>query len=459
MDELQAGIFDLGGGTLYDADDDIFITNALHGGDIGGVYKNPLDKARDEEKKAEKNKNWLITKGPEEMAKLLKERETLDNIIGRLNDELVENGQTYRDNYEFAREALANYQPAIKAAQKMKLEPMIKKSVGESVGNIYTQRITDNPGAQYKHVMNPFNAVPRIEGPRRNLIEPPRRNLIENKPSTKIVTDPQTGLQMVRVKRVGEEPILMTMKQYQDSIDPKNTQPFKIKGQKRQKLPPIDTTTPKTRERKKSELIGIKNMGSTSNIPIKSLKTKSTAKVETITTPKPGFIEGELKFTDLTDDFEEEEEEEDPFNLPSPKSTVVIIPNTTREDIANRILKLKQDNEKEKQIYTNQKKAYDTQVEEHNKKFKIVEGINKQDYISKSDKRRRTILNKQLADFEKVTSEVLPAMAILYDSVRAREKEIEELEKTYEGEGYCGRGYIRSVQELQRRKKLYKRKV
>lgn len=440
MEELKTGLFDLGGGTLYDADEDIFINSPLHGGNIGGVYKNPLDKARDEERKAEKNKKWLITKGPEEMAKLLKERETLDKIIGRLNNELVENGQIYRDNYDYAIEALANYQPAIKAAKKFHYEPMIKKSIGESVSNIYTRHISNNLGAQYKHVINPFNIVPRIEGPIHN---EPRHNLIED---TKIVTDPETGTQMIRVNKNREEPIYLTLKEYQDSINPKITQPFKIKG--------------KTTDRKKSELLGIKKIGSTSNIPIKTLKTRnpSKSKVEQIKTPKPKFVQGKLKFND---DFEEDE---DPFNQPQPNQTVIVIPESKKEDIEDQIKKLKEKNEVRKMYYSTNKKLYDKYID---RQKKLQQQYDAQYAVAENEKRaftpyekgRLTTYKRQFAEIEKSINATQPVMTDIYNKIIEVDNEIQALEAQLEGEGLYGNGYIRSVQELLRRKKLYKRKV
>ena len=43
----QLGLFNLGGGTIYDADEDIFIelNKGIHGGDIGGKFRNPIEKA------------------------------------------------------------------------------------------------------------------------------------------------------------------------------------------------------------------------------------------------------------------------------------------------------------------------------------------------------------------------------------------------------------------------------
>jgi hypothetical protein len=154
IEELKAGIFTLDGGTLYDADEDVFVTidNGMFGGDN---YKNPLDKAIDEQKKDEKNKKWMIEKGPQELSKLIKERDFLDNVINRLNDDLVENGVKYNHNYDTSLKMFSLYQPYLNAAKHLGYESTGKDAMGRATANAYEQYIRSDPRFFYKPIMGP----------------------------------------------------------------------------------------------------------------------------------------------------------------------------------------------------------------------------------------------------------------------------------------------------------------
>ena len=415
MEELQAGIFDLGGGTLYDADDDIFIITALHGGDLGGVYKNPLDKARDEEKKAEKNKNWLITKGPEEMAKLLKERETLDNIIGRLNDELVENGQTYRDNYDYAQNVLSAYRPAIKAAKKMHLEPMVKKSIGEQAGQIYTQRLIEHPGLQYKHVDNPFNTLPRIEQRKElnKLLEYLPPSALEGVTIEEIIDEEP----VVHINKPGQEEEIKPWGEWLHSLGDKVTTEFKIKGRQKKII------SSKPRSRKKNDSFYVKTPIQ-KKIPEPGPFDKPQSEVH----PPQSTIKMIREPSKYRNIFEERDEE-----------------RIKREKLRKLILK----NNKHEQEYTDLKKMHDDQV-----KYYQYMMTKKQ-----STKNKKIFREKEQGQLEANNHDLSVFLLKLYALIEKERDEIIKLEKEIQGEDLSGSGLIRSVQELQRRKKLYKRKV
>lgn len=200
IDEIKTGLFKIGG-NFYDADDDIFIN--LKGGDIGGKYKNPLEKAIKEVKENEKNKKWVIEKGPEEINKILKEREYLNNVINRLNVNLVDNAKTYDKNYKKTFEIMAPYKPVIKAADKLGYHKLISDSVGKSAMDNYKQYLIDN-NIQYHRIDNPFRfpffipqqQLPQIEQPRQERIYPQSATVEEiedvvDETVDKLVNDPE----------------------------------------------------------------------------------------------------------------------------------------------------------------------------------------------------------------------------------------------------------------------------
>lgn len=151
--ELKAGLFKIGG-VFYDADEDTFIS--LSGGALGGKYKNPLEKIQNELKKEEKDRKWAFEKGPKEVSKLLKKFNFLGNTLMRLNPNLVENARLYEDNYNEALNIISPFQPYVKAGKKLGYEKIMRESVGKTVVDIYKKYIEDND-AGFKQVDYPFN--------------------------------------------------------------------------------------------------------------------------------------------------------------------------------------------------------------------------------------------------------------------------------------------------------------
>lgn len=131
----QLGLFDLGGGTIYDADEDIFIelNKNIRGGKIGGKFHNPIEKAIRDIKKEDKLNEWLRTKGPAELAKYMEKFLFTVKVITRLGPELIEKGIIYKQNYNKAIELINSYKPVLNAYKKSGYESMGKEAVSKSI--------------------------------------------------------------------------------------------------------------------------------------------------------------------------------------------------------------------------------------------------------------------------------------------------------------------------------------
>ena len=131
----QLGLFNLEGGTIYDADEDIFIklNKGIHGGDIGGKFRNPIEKAIKDIKKEDKLNKWLRTKGPAELAKYMEKFLFVVKVITRLGPELIEKGIIYKQNYNKAIELINSYKPVLNAYKKSGYESMGKEAVSKSI--------------------------------------------------------------------------------------------------------------------------------------------------------------------------------------------------------------------------------------------------------------------------------------------------------------------------------------
>ena len=148
MDYPHLGLFDVGGGTLYDVDEDLFIEmkNVMS----GGKFKNPIEKAEKMIKEEEENNKWLVTKGPAELAKYMEKYLHTVKVIQILGRELVEKGIVYNENYQRALQYLSSYQPVLKAYSKLGYENMGKETVSKSsVEALNNGLLLDKPSHNY----------------------------------------------------------------------------------------------------------------------------------------------------------------------------------------------------------------------------------------------------------------------------------------------------------------------